>query len=313
MNEDNKSETKYVMVDTNPSMEEDKIDLLELIRTLLQSWKLIMGITIISTGLAVTYALFSPEVFEAETLLVPVQEEKSGTSSPLSQFGGLSAMAGVSIPGDSGVEQVVATLNSRRFLRLFIEKKNLLTVLFEEMWDDEKQVWLVESSDDEPTILDAITTFQKGVLSVGEDKKSRLITLSVLWKDPETAAEWANDLVKQLNQQLREQAIQDSRKRIGYLEEELTKTTLKDMHNVLYNLLESEKQKAMLANVNEDFALEVIDPAVAPEVREKPKRKLIVVLGGVGGGFLGVFAVFFLQFLEKLKSSGKEKTNLSHV
>ena len=301
------------MVDTNPSMEEDKIDLLELIRTLLQSWKLIMGITIISTGLAVTYALFSPEVFEAETLLVPVQEEKSGTSSPLSQFGGLSAMAGVSIPGDSGVEQVVATLNSRRFLRLFIEKKNLLTVLFEEMWDDEKQVWLVESSDDEPTILDAITTFQKGVLSVGEDKKSRLITLSVLWKDPETAAEWANDLVKQLNQQLREQAIQDSRKRIGYLEEELTKTTLKDMHNVLYNLLESEKQKAMLANVNEDFALEVIDPAVAPEVREKPKRKLIVVLGGVGGGFLGVFAVFFLQFLEKLKSSGKEKTNLSHV
>ena len=313
MNEDNKSETKYVMVDTNPSMEEDKIDLLELIRTLLQSWKLIMGITIISTGLAVTYALFSPEVFEAETLLVPVQEEKAGTSSPLSQFGGLSAMAGVSIPGDSGVEQVVATLNSRRFLRLFIEKKNLLTVLFEEMWDDEKQVWLVESSDDEPTILDAITTFQKGVLSVGEDKKSRLITLSVLWKDPETAAEWANDLVKQLNQQLREQAIQDSRKRIGYLEEELTKTTLKDMHNVLYNLLESEKQKAMLANVNEDFALEVIDPAVAPEVREKPKRKLIVVLGGVGGGFLGIFAVFFLQFLEKLKSSGKEKTNLSHV
>ena len=48
------------------------------------------------------------------------------------------------------------------------------------------------------------------------------------------------------------------------------------MRAVLYNLLESEKQKAMLANVNEDFALEVIDPAVAPQTREKPKRKLIV-------------------------------------
>ncbi len=88
------------------------------------------------------------------------------------------------------------------------------------------------------------------------------------------AAQWANDLVKQLNEQLREQAIADSRKRVGYLEQELAKTTLQDMRAVLYNLLESEKRKAMLANVNEDFALEVIDPAVAPENREKPKRKL---------------------------------------
>ena len=75
------------------------------------------------------------------------------------------------------------------------------------------------------------------------------------------------------------------------------------MRAVLYNLLESEKQKAMLANVNEDFALEVIDPAVAPKTRENPKRKLIVVLGGVCGGFLGIFTVLIAQFLKKLKLS----------
>ena len=140
-----------------------------------------------------------------------------------------------------------------------------------------------------------------------------MITLSISWRDPEIAAQWANDLVKQLNEQLREQAIQDSKKRVGYLEKELAKTTLKDMREVLYSLLESEKQKAMLANVNEDFALEVIDPAVAPQVRETPKRKLIVGIGCVCGGFLGIFAVFFLQFLEKLKFSNKEKNNPSHV
>ena len=78
------------------------------------------------------------------------------------------------------------------------------------------------------------------------------------------------------------------------------------MRAVLYNLLESEKQKAMLANVNEDFAFEVIDPAVAPETRQKPNRKLIVALGGVCGGFLGIFAVFFAKFLKKLKSTKPE-------
>jgi uncharacterized protein involved in exopolysaccharide biosynthesis len=52
--------------------------------------------------------------------------------------------------------------------------------------------------------------------------------------------------------------------------------------------------------------LEVIDPAVPPETREKPKRKLIVALGGVCGGFLGIFAVFFAQFIQKLKSPNSE-------
>ena len=81
------------------------------------------------------------------------------------------------------------------------------------------------------------------------------------------------------------------------------------MRAVLYNLLESEKQKAMLANVNEDFALEVIDPAVAPETREKPKRKLIVALGVVSGAFLGIFAVLFTQFMRKLKIVKSSQTS----
>ena len=80
----------------------------------------------------------------------------------------------------------------------------------------------------------------------------------------------------------------------------LAKTTLQDMRAVLYSLLESEKQNTMLANVNVDFALEVIDPAVIPKTREKPKRKLIVLLGGVCGGFLGIFTVFFVQLIKKL-------------
>ena len=307
MNEDKKSESKYVMVESGHTAEEDEIDLLELIRTLLHAWKMIGGITILGTGLAVAYALYAPEVFKAETLLAPVQEEQTRASSSLSQFGGLAAMAGMSIPSDSNVEQVVATLQSRKFLRVFIKEKNLLPILFEEIWDADRKVWIVESKENEPTEQQAVESF-KGLLSIDEDTKSGLITLSVSWKDPEVAAEWTNDLVKQLNEQLRGQAIADSKKRVGYLEQELAKTTLQDMRAVLYNLLESEKQKAMLANVNEDFALEVIDPAVVPEEREKPKKKLIVALGGVCGGFLGIFSVFFFQFLKKLKSSDRENT-----
>jgi uncharacterized protein involved in exopolysaccharide biosynthesis len=304
MSKDPKSSTKYVMVESGPPSDEDEIDLLELIRTLLQAWKTIMGITILCIGLAVAYALRAPEVFKAETLLAPAQEEKSGASSTLSQFGGLAAMAGVTIPAGSNIERVLATLETRVFLKKFIEEKNLLPVIFDDLWNESSGSWIVIDGQEKLTEEDGIGPLQ-GAIEVDQGK-SGLITLSISWKDPDIAAQWANHLVKQLNEQLRAQAIADSKKRVGYLEQELAKTTLQDMRAVLYNLLESEKQKAMLANVNEDFALEVIDPAVAPETREKPKRKLIVALGGVCGGFLGIFVVFFAQFLQKLKSPNSE-------
>ena len=304
MNKDPNPSTKYVMVESSPSSEEDEIDLLELIRTLLHAWKTIVGNTIFCTGLAVAYALYAPEVFKAETLLTPAHEEKSGASSALSQFGGLAAMAGVTVPSDSNIARVLATLKTRVFLKKFVEEKNLLPHIFEEFWDAASNSWKLPA-DQEPFITEDGVSPLRDAIDIDQDK-SGLITLSISWKDPEVAARWANDLVKQLNEQLREQAIADSNKRVGYLEQELAKTTLQDMRSVLYNLLESEKQKAMLANVNEDFALEVIDPAVAPETREKPNRKLIVALGGVCGGFLGIFAVFFAQFLQKLKSSNSK-------
>ena len=300
MNEKTKLPTKYVMVESVPSADEDEIDLLALILILLQAWQTIVGITIVCVGLAVAYSFYSPEVFKAETLLAPASEEKSDASSALNQFGGLAAMAGISIPSSTNTEKALATLETRAFLKTFVKNKKLLPEIFSDYWDESSNSWVLEEGQDQFENEDAVPALQ-GAIEI-EDKKSGLIGLSICWKDPVVAAEWANDLVKQLNEQLREKAIADSQKRVGYLEQELAKTTLQDMRAVLYNLLESEKQKAMLANVNEDFALEVIDPAVIPESREKPKRKLIVALGGVCGGFLGIFTVFFAQFLRKLKT-----------
>jgi uncharacterized protein involved in exopolysaccharide biosynthesis len=282
-----KLSTNSDMVESDLSTNVDEIDLLELICILLANWKTIASITIVCTCLAYAYASNIPESFKAEVLLAPVQEEKSGGSNVLSQFGGLAAIAGISIPSDSNVEQVLATLTSRKFLQVFIEKNKLQRILL--------------PKEDQHIIQKAIYLF-KSILSVDEDKKTGLFILSISWEDPIVAARWANELVGQLNDQLREQAIKNTEKRVGYLEQELAKTTLQDMRAVLYNLLESEKQKAMLANVNEDFGLEVIDPAVTPANPHKPNRKLIVALGGICGGGLGIFTVLLGYFMQKLKS-----------
>ena len=125
MNEkQNKRSTKYVMIDPISSGAEDEIDLIELSLNLFKAWKTIFGTTIICLLLAIVYALNETEIFKAETLLAAAQEEKMSTSSAINQFGGLAAMAGISIPSDSNVEQVLATLQSRKFLNYFINKKN---------------------------------------------------------------------------------------------------------------------------------------------------------------------------------------------
>ena len=290
------------MVESGPPSDEDEIDLLELIRTLLQAWKTIVGITILCTGLAVAYALYLPNIYKAETTLAPAQEDESGARSLLDKFGGLVAIAGVQEKDTSFMIRVYGTLNSNQFIRTFIAKFNLLPSLFYDQWDESNDTWLLNDKSEVPKLDDARELFQS-MLSIEEDKKTGLTSISFEWHQPNLATNWVNNLVKELNRAIRQRAIDDSNKKVGFLEKELAKTSLEDMRKVLYSLLESEKQKAMLANVNEDYAFEVIDPATVSKVPEKPKRKLIVALGGVCGGFLGIFAVFFAQFMRKLKST----------
>ena len=309
MSEDPKSPTKYIIVDSSFQAGENDIDLIKQIRTIFIEWKKIVIVTIFCSGFAVFYSLKVQEVFKAEILLSPSQEESSIASSPLGQFGGLAAMAGISIPSSTNTEKVLAILKTREFLKKFIKNKNLLPLIFYDNWDKSTNSWKIEEAQEENLLI------EKGILALQEaiktEKKSSLIELSITWTDPEIAANWANDLIQQLNEQLRKKAVADSQKRIGYLKAELAKTTLQDMRAVLYSLLESEKQRAMLANVNDEFALDVIDPAVTPKFREKPNRKLIVAMGGVCGFFLGVMLVLTRLFYKNLKISNSSRKAIS--
>jgi len=51
----------------------------------------------------------------------------------------------------------------------------------------------------------------------------------------------------------------------------------------------------------------VLDKPFVPEYRYKPKRKLIVALAGVCSIFIGIFLVFFLNFIQKGKGEATPK------
>lgn len=281
----------------------DEINLLDYWRVLVARKWLILAVTVLATGISVVTAMLMTPIYRAEVLLAPVDDGREGSSSALAQFGGLASMVGISLGGGGSAGQPLAVLKSRAFLEVFFKEENLLPKLFAQQWDEQKAAWKSDDAASVPTMWDAYAVFANGVMNISVDKSSGLITLSIEWKDPEMAAQWANHLSSRLNLHQRQGAIAEAEKSIAYLEDQLRKTSVVEMQQALYRLIEAETKKIMLANVREEYAFKVIDPAVVPEKKIKPKRSLIVILGFVSGLIVSVFLVFLLSFVERL---GKE-------
>ncbi len=283
---------------------EEEIDLMELWQVLVENKVLIAKITGACTAVALVIAIFTTPIYRAETLLVPVSAEKSvGLAAIAGQFGGLSRLAGINLGGDGSTEESIATLKSRELTTAFIKEEGLMPILFESAWDKntkawKKMWWNFSDEKDGPTAWDAYKLFDENIRSVNVDKKTNLVTVAIEWEDQELAAKWANKLVKRVNQERRQEAIEEAEKSIKYLEDQLQKTGVVEIQQSIYKLIEAQTKSKMVASTREEYAFKVIDKAVVPEEKAKPKRKLIVILGLFLGGMAGVFTAFFRRFLK---------------
>tara|TARA_R110000850_G_scaffold247927_1_gene372844 strand:- start:63 stop:500 length:438 start_codon:yes stop_codon:yes gene_type:complete len=135
-----------------------------------------------------------------------------------------------------------------------------------------------------------------------------MVNLNIKSQSPVVAHQWAEKLVQDINEHMRQQDVEDAEARIAYLEEKLSETNIAGMQQVFYQLIESETRTVMLANAQNEYIFKTVDPAVVPQEKSEPKRALIVVLAVVLGGMLGVFVVFVRALL-----SGRSAGNPSNV
>lgn len=281
--------------------EDDEIDLLELWRTLLKYKRMILKSVLGATFAAAAISLLMTNTYRAEVLLTPAQSEDvkgGGLASALGGLGGLATLAGVSLGGGSSTEESLAVLQSREFLWKFVQEQKLMPILFEDSWDADKKRWKEDNPEDQPGQWDIYRLLIEGKnLDVIKDKETGIITVAFEWKDPARAAEWANALVASLNRHLAQQAVARSERNLQYLNEELMKTQVEEMRKTLFDLIASEQKSAMLANAQKEFAFRVLDPAVTPDRKIKPRRTLIVLLSALVAGFLAVIVAFIKESL----------------
>jgi len=81
-------------------------------------------------------------------------------------------------------------------------------------------------------------------------------------------------------------------------------------NEVLFGILTKQYEMAKLGEVKDAAVIQVIDEAVPPQVKFKPKRTLMVLLAAVLGFFLSIFAAFFLEFLENARRDPESAAKL---
>jgi len=70
----------------------------------------------------------------------------------------------------------------------------------------------------------------------------------------------------------------------------------------LYNNLYVQAEEIRLIEITETDLLKVVNLAHEPKAPIRPNRKLNILIAGVLGLFVGIFAAFFLEFWQKGKS-----------
>jgi uncharacterized protein involved in exopolysaccharide biosynthesis len=270
------------------------INLMKLWRALASQKLLIAIVALFTAAVSVGISYFIKPTFRADTLLAAASNDKGGGAlgGLLGQYGGLASLAGIDVTAGStsSINEAMEILRSRDFTERFITEMKLMPVLFP------------EKTAKPPTMWDAYKRFN-ALRKSSKDMTTGFVKLSVEWSDPKAAAEWANGLVRMLNNHLRTRTVSEATRSIGYLQQQLDATVVTERRQMLVRLMESETQKIVLANSQDEFAVRVLDRAVVPQEKIAPKRPLILVSSLLGGLFLGIIIALLRSWLKAARAA----------
>lgn len=75
----------------------------------------------------------------------------------------------------------------------------------------------------------------------------------------------------------------------------------------IYKMLRTQLETTKIEESKESDSIQVIDNAIPAEFPSKPKKKLIVALGGITSFFFAVFFVFFVEFVKNIRKENQRR------
>ncbi|MBS0045165.1 LPS O-antigen length regulator, partial [Shewanella sp. M16] len=305
--------SKYKTDTSFSQVTSDEIDLRKLFSVIWQGKWLIIGITTVFAIGSVALALYLPNIYKSEALLAPAAEEQnSGLNVLASQFGGLASLAGMNLGAKGGGTDktllAIEVLKSRKFASDFIQRHKILPDLMAaeswsradgeliynaEVYDVFSQKWIREVEPPftpEPSMQEAYKKLSE-LVSVNKSLDTGLVTITVEHYSPTIAQKWVELLVKDINEYMKERDVIEALRSTRFLEEKINQTNVADIKVILYKLIEEQAKVIMFAEVRDEYIFKTIDPAVEPELKEKPRRALICIFGTFIGAILAIIYI----------------------
>ena len=296
---------------------QEEIRLRDILTAIFAAKMTVAGTITVCGLLAYAVGILLPNQYRAEALVAPIDDNDSGMMPFQQEFGGLAALAGVSLGNatQDNASLAIELLRSRIFLSQFIYKHDIGPQLMAvDYWDEEtselvidaeiynqaSNSWVASSSNgkDGPS-EEQLFRALKDRIEVVRIPKTGFITIAVTHRSPTIAKQWVDWLIADINDQVRAKDIEESRESIKFLRIQASQNSFADLDQAFFELIQSQMQRMMLANVRGEYVFDTVDPAFAPESPFSPNRLLILLLGLVIGALLAIALVLVNQFLRE--------------
>ena len=302
-------------------MNEDKsqIPIQELFSMLWKDRLLILIIVFIFAASSIIISLLIPNQYTASgTYQINEDESVSSLSSITSQFGGLAALGGISLPDPADRSDfAVHFLKSKDLLKQLLTydgnreklfaaksfdfKKNKI-IYDKKLYNEQEDKWVRKIRRNQKLIPSHIEIHKEIIekkLSVKKDRQSGFITVEFTHRSPVFAKYFVDLMVKELNSIAREKDLEKTKYAQEYLNKKLIEVQEVELRKSITKLVEVQLNKEMVAYVYEQYILSPIDSPVIPEKKSWPQRSLIVILSTFLGILVSVLFVFVRNYYLK--------------
>jgi len=317
------------------------IGLLEFLNVLLKRSRIVVGLPLIAAVLVAFSSFLIPATFTATTTFVPEVRSQGRLPAGLT---GLAGQFGVSLGADATQSPrfYAEVAKSREILERVLLSRYRDPRRAETSSDSTELIRIlrINGRNWADSVHNAVKTLDH-LVSARVSSQTNVVRLSVDARYPTLAADVANRFVAYLNDFNAQSRQSQARERRKFVEQRLTdgerelRTAEEDLRvfyernrswqqspqlvfeegrlrrqvdirQELYLTLRREYETARIEEVNDTPVITVIDRAIPPEERSRPRRRLLVVLAFLFGGMVGVFWAVTGEFFDRAKKGNED-------
>ena len=295
-------------------LDDNEINITQLIVLLWANKLKIILISCVFVIGSIIYVKSLPNTYTSTAVLSPASSSGNDLSSLASQYSGLSALAGMSLPSNkvNKVGMALENMKSFTFFESFVSDDNFFyllqapkdwiaktntLIIDQSIYDSKNNKWVSDNNfaiDGKPSMQTAHRSFLKK-LSLNTSNKTSFITISFEHYSPYVAQKVVQRLISKINEKTRSEDIYVAENSILFLDQEIQKTQLKDLRLKINDLKGKQIEMISIAKASPEYLVKVLSPPIASELKSGPNKFLIVLIISLFGFFFSIVYVLNVQ------------------